>query len=304
MQPGVLCLFLYEQTGQKKYQLAALTMRNHLVGTPEHPSLYKKTPEGGYWHKSEEKYHNVMSVDGLYMAYPFLVRYAVLFNEPELLDLAAKQIEMVSEHSFNIKSNLVYHAWSYDKVKPWANKITGSASQYWSRATGWYAMALVDVLEKMPKTHPSYPQLLTMFQSLAVGINAAQNPQDGMWYQVVDAYSQPDNYPEVSGSGMIVYALQKGINLGLLDKKYQETSMKGWQGITRYISTDDKRGPVIHSVAPPMSSQNDYAGYVAIRPITVPSESGKDYPHGYIGVLMAAAMMDKIPLSVQKETIK
>lgn len=295
MHPGVVCLFLYEQTGDKKYQLAAKTMRDHLLGTPTKPSLFSKTPDGGYWHKNDEKYKNVMSVDGLYMTYPFLVRYALLSGEKELLDIAAKQILLVSEHSFNIKTNLPYHAWSYDKDKPWANRITGTASQFWSRATGWYAMALVDVLEHFPKDHPAYSKILFAFQSLAQGIKSAQSPRDGLWYQVLDAYDQPQNYPETSGSSMIVYALQKGVNLKLIDASYHTIAEKGWTAIKTKITKFNDGGPQINSVAPPMSSQNDYAAYVAIRPVSIPAEQGTHYPHGYIGVLMAASVMETAP---------
>lgn len=292
MHPGVVCLFLYEQTGDKKYLRAAKTMRDHLIGTPDKPSQFSKTPEGGYWHKTDEKYKNVMSVDGLYMTYPFLVRYALVANEKELLDVAAKQILLVSERSFNTKSNLAFHAWNYDKEKPWANKITGTSSQFWSRATGWYSMALVDVLEYFPKNHPAYNKILFAFQGLATGIKTYQNPADGLWYQVVDAYDQPQNYPEASGSGMIIYALQKGVNLKLIDGTYHDVAEKGWAALKTKITPYGDGGPQIKSVAPPMSSQIDYAGYVAIRPISVPADEGKHHPHGYIGTLMAASVME------------
>ncbi|GGY81831.1 unsaturated rhamnogalacturonyl hydrolase YteR [Cellvibrio zantedeschiae] len=292
MHPGVICLFLYEQTGDKKYLLAAKTMRDHLIGTPIKPSQFNKTPEGGYWHKTDEKYKNVMSVDGLYMAYPFLVHYAVIANEKELLDVAAKQILLAAERSYNIKANLPYHAWNYDKEKPWANKITGTSSQFWSRTTGWYSMALVDVLEYFPKDHPAYNNILLAFQSLAQGIKASQNPQDGLWYQVLDAYDKPLNYPETSGSAMIVYALQKGVNLKLIDAAYHDIAEKGWSGIKTKVATFNDGGPQINSVAPPMGSQINYDGYVAIRPVSVPVAEGAHYPHGYIGVLMAASVME------------
>lgn len=292
MHPGVVCLFMYEQTGEQKYKLAAQTMRNYFLGTKQQASPFHKTPDGGYWHKNDDKYHNVMSVDGTYMVYPFLVRYATLFNEPEIFDVIAKQILLVHEHSFNIKTKLPHHAWHYDKTKPWANPITGTATQFWSRASGWSSMALVDVLEYFPKNHPGYARLLFLFQQFAEGLASAQNPADGLWYQVLDSLQKPDNYPESSSSGMIIYALQKGVDLNLLDASYAQVSKHGWLGLQSKIKPYQDGGPQITSVAPAMGAQNDYAAYVAIRPISLPNDTQQQHPHGYIGVLMAAAVME------------
>lgn len=292
LHPGVVCLFLYEQTGELKYKRAAQTMRDYFLGTKQQASAFHKTPDGGYWHKNDEKYHNVMSVDGTYMVYPFLVRYAAMFNEPELFDVAARQILLVHEHSFNIKTKLPYHAWHYDKTKPWAHPVTGTATQFWSRASGWSSMALVDVLEYFPKEHPAYARLLFLLQEFAEGLAAAQNPADGMWYQVLDSVQKPDNYPESSGSGMIIYALQKGVNLKLLDARYARVAAQGWQGLQAKIKPYKDGGPQITSVAPAMGAQNNYADYVAIRPVNLPSDATQQHPHGYIGVLMAASVME------------
>lgn len=292
MHPGVICLFLYQQTGEEKYRLAAQTMRNHLLGSEAKPSVFNKTPDGGYWHKNDEKYKNVLSVDGLYMKDPFLVRYGVMFNEPNTINAALEQVLLVAQRSFNIRTNLAFHAWSYDKNPAWADPITGQASQYWSRASGWLVMALVDILEYLPKDHKDYSKITYLYQRLAQGIKASQNPANGLWYQVLDAYNQPDNYPEISGSGMMVYGLQKGVALKLLPEEYSLIAKRGWQGMQTYIKTYTDGGPQITSVAPGMSAQINYQAYVDIKPISVPSPAPKQYSHGYIGVLMAASVME------------
>ena len=292
LHPGTFCLFLYEQTGEKKYLQAAHHMREHFLGSESRPSAFSKTPDGGYWHKNVEKYRNVMTVDGLYMVYPFLVRYALMTKQPLLLDIAADQILLVSERSFNIKYNLPYHTWNYDKTKEWANPITGTSSQFWSRASGWFAMALVDVLEYFPKSHPKYDELLFLYQSLAQGIKATQNPGNGFWYQVLDAPDEKGNYPEASGTGMMVYALQKGVNLKLLDKSYADAAEKGWRAFKTKVVAYEDGGPQITSFAPGMGSQVDYEAYVAIRPVSIPSPSGKQHTHGYIAALMASSVME------------
>lgn len=233
-----------------------------------------------------------MTVDGLYMVHPFLVRYGLKFNRPDLLDIATGQIILTSERTFNIKANLPYQSWDYDKNKPWAHPITGTSSEYWSRASGWFSMALVDVLEYLPKDHPRYAQVLTLFQLWASGAAAVQHPDTGLWYQVMDSHEKENNYPEISGSSMIIYSLRKGVNLGLLNKRYLEVAQRGWQGVLPFITVFEDGGPQIHSVAPPMGAQVDYSAYVAKRPISVPSKTDGHHPHAVIGVLMAASVME------------
>ena len=290
INPGVNCLFLYEETGDKKYLKAAQNMRDYLLGEK---SPFNKTPDGAYWHKNNSKYTNVSSVDGLYMVQPFLTRYGVIANDAQAIDTAVEQILLVSERSFNIKFNLPFHAWNYDKTKPWANPITGTSSQFWSRASGWYAMALVDVLAVLPKEHPGYSKIVYLYKNLAKGLKAVQNPANGYWYQVLDAAGKKDNYPEASSTGMIVYALQKGVDLKILDKSYSSVAQKGWQALQANITTYKDGGPQINSVAPGMGSQNSYEDYVAIRPISIPAPEGKQHMHGYMAILMAASVMEK-----------
>src|SRR5690606_12473704 len=108
-------------------------------------------------------------VDGIYMAHPFLVMYVKMFNDKEYFDVAAFQTLLIANRSFNISSNLPYHAWDFSKKQSWSHPITGTSSQVWSRSVGWYAMALVDILENFPASHKDYNNLLNLFQQLASG---------------------------------------------------------------------------------------------------------------------------------------
>ena len=293
IHPGILCVFLYEQTRDLKYLKAAQKMRTHLMGTERSPSVFEKTPDGTFWHKNNKKYENVSSVDGLYMVQPFLARLAQITNDAALFDAVAAQILKVSERSFNIKTQLPYHAWHYDRSKPWAHPITGTSTQFWSRASGWYGMALVDVLEVFPKQHKDYPKLTRLFSEFAQGIANTQHPENGFWYQVLDARDKPNNYPETSATGMLTYTLSKGVKLGLLEKPYQENAKKGWEALKTKVGIFNDGGPVMHSFAPGMGSQNTYEEYVAKRPVSVPDRNNKkQHAHGYIGILMASAAME------------
>jgi unsaturated rhamnogalacturonyl hydrolase len=292
MHPGVLCLFMFEKTGETKYKTAATNMRNYILGTPSSPSPFKKTPEGGYWHKNDDHYSNVMTVDGAYMANPFLVKYGKMFNNSESIDVATFQALLVASHCFNIETNLPYHGWDYFKNKTWANPITGTSSQVWSRNVGWYAMALVDILENLPSTHKDYKAILYLFQQMALGIKANQNKSDGLWYDMVNRLDAHGNYPETSGTGMIVYAIKKAVNHSWLDAAYDDVAMKGWNGLKKFITIYSDGKPQINSFTPGMGCKDNLEAYLAVRPVSCPNPTGTQYPHGYCAVLMAASVME------------
>ncbi|MBM1104531.1 glycoside hydrolase family 88 protein [Aurantibacter crassamenti] len=292
LHPGILCLFLFEQTGNVKYKNAATNIRNSLIGTATTPSVFNKTPDGGYWHKNKSHYDDVMTIDGAYMANPFLVKYGVLFNDKESIDIATFQLLLVAERSFNISNNLAYHGWDYTKSRPWANPITGTSTEIWSRSMGWFSMALVDILEYLPKSHKDYNRIVYLFQQIAIGIKNSQNESDGMWYHMMNHKELKDNYPETSGSGMMLYALKKGIKHGWLDQTYTPITENAWKGLKTFITTYEDGKPQINSSTPGIGIQNNVQDYLSVRPVSCPSTDEKQHPHGYCAVLMAASVME------------
>ena len=52
------------------------------------------------------------------------------------------------------------------------------------------------------------------------------------------------NYLESSVSTMFVYALYKGVRLGLIDKSYLEVAEKGYEGILKHFIEVDDNGVV------------------------------------------------------------
>src|SRR5262249_49389182 len=151
---------------------------------------------------------------------PFYAQYGKMFNEPANFDDVAKQILTVGKHTYDPKSGLFYHGWDESKKQDWANKTTGTSSNFWGRAIGWYAMAMVDVLDYLPANHPARPEIVAMLQKVAAGIVKYQDPASGLWYQVVDRGEGNGNYLEATASSMFVYALAKGVNHGYLSTEF------------------------------------------------------------------------------------
>src|SRR5882724_7386270 len=120
-----------------------------------------------------------MWLDGVYMASPFLAEYALRSPEPSLFDDVAKQVLLAEKHLRDPKTGLLYHGWDESKRERWADPKTGTSSQFWGRGMGWYAMAVVDVLEFLPKDHPKRAALLEVLGRLAMAIASVQDPTAG-----------------------------------------------------------------------------------------------------------------------------
>jgi unsaturated rhamnogalacturonyl hydrolase len=221
-------LLLYGKTKNLKYYTAATLIRRQF-------DLQPRTPSGGFWHKKQ--YPNQMWLDGLYMAEPFYAQYAVLFQQPGDFDDITRQFVLIEAHTRDQKTGLLYHGWDESKQMSWANPQTGAAPNFWARAVGWYAMALVDTIPYFPQDHPGRAQLLAILNRLAPAIANAQDPQTGLWYEVMDRPQEAGNFPESSASCMFVYALGKGVRLGYLDPKYQQTARRGYEGILKTFVT-------------------------------------------------------------------
>jgi unsaturated rhamnogalacturonyl hydrolase len=176
------------------------------------------------------------------MAEPFYAEYAKLFGETNSFDDVAQQIRLIDEHTYDAKTGLNYHGWDAAKIQPWANPATGCSSNFWGRAVGWYAMALVDVLDYFPTNHPARPQIIATFQKLCAGVVKYQDPQTGLWWQVMDQGDRKGNYLEATASAMFVYSLAKGVNRGYLPHADAAAAVKGYDGIVKKLIKDDGGG--------------------------------------------------------------
>ena len=230
---GRLLFELYQRTRDERYRKAADLLRDQLRHQP-------RTREGGFWHK--QIYPEQMWLDGIYMASPFLAEYARDRSEAAAFDDVTHQILLIARHTRDPKTGLFYHAWDASHTQPWADTATGVSKNFWGRAVGWYAMALVDVLEVLPANHQDRQEILRIFRELAHAVSLVQDPVSGLWYQVLDQAGRTGNYHETSASSMFVYALARGARLGFLDPQYKAVAVRGYAGLVREMVKTDSAG--------------------------------------------------------------
>lgn len=237
---GKILFNLYKETGEERYKIAIETLRNQMRWQP-------RTSEGGFWHKL--KYPWQLWLDGAYMGSPFLAQYAHTYGEEKTFDDVALQLVLMEKHMRDPETGLLYHGWDESRFHAWAGPETGTSANFWGRAIGWYAMALVDCLDFFPRDHPKRDELIQILGRLAPALEDFQDRETGLWYQVVDQGGREGNYLEGSASSMYVYALAKGVNKGYLDKRYLTVARKGYQGIIDHLIEVKEDGEVeLHQV--------------------------------------------------------
>lgn len=238
IKSGDVLLYLYPKTKEERFLKAMEILDSQM-------ELQPKTSEGGYWHK--QIYPHQMWLDGLYMAEPFHIQYARDYIEgpkkQKIYDDVVLQFDLIQKHSYDENTGLIYHGWDESREQLWANKETGTSPHFWSRAMGWYGMAMVDVLDVLPKDHPGYNRIVSYLNQFAEAIVKVQD-ESGLWWQILDLRDREGNYLEASGSSMFTYTLAKGARKGYLDKKYLEIAKKGYAGIIDNLISVDENGIV------------------------------------------------------------
>nr|WP_255695597.1 glycoside hydrolase family 88 protein [Rhodohalobacter sp. 614A] len=258
VNPGRVLFMLYEETGKEKYKTALETLRRQLEWQP-------RTTEGGFWHKL--RYPWQMWLDGAYMGSPFYAEYSQRHNDAAGFDDVAKQLILMDKHLRDDETGLLYHGWDESRLQVWSDEETGRSAEFWGRAIGWYAMAIVDVLDYFPSDHPKRDKLIDIFEELVIALEKYQDKEAGVWYQVVDKGDQEGNYLESSASTMYVYSIAKAVNNGYIDEKYMDIAERGWEGILSEFIEVDENGIVeitnVCAVAglggePPRSGKYEY----------------------------------------------
>ena len=235
IKSGDVLLYLYPKTKEERFLTAMRTLDSQMESQP-------KTSDGGYWHK--QRYPFQMWLDGLYMAEPFHTRYAKEYIEDEkkkqqIYDDVVLQFDLIQKHSHDEETGLLYHGWDESKEQLWANKDTGNSPHFWSRAMGWYGMAMVDVLDFLPENHPGRERIIRYLNQFAEALIKVQD-ESGLWYQVLDQGDREGNYLEASGTAMFTYALAKGARKGYLPQSYMDVAKKAYSGIIdNLISVED-----------------------------------------------------------------
>lgn len=250
---GILLIPLYEKTKDEKYSVSLKMLMANIRN-------WIKNSHGGFWHK--EWYPNQMWLDGLYMAGPLQALYGKTFKEKYFLYEAVHQAIIMYENMQDKKTKLLYHAWDSSKMASWCNKETGLAPEFWGRALGWYVVAILDIMECLDPNSEAYAKLLSVEREVLSAVLSYQNRENHLWYQVVNKAENEGNWPESSCSCLFVYAAAKAVRMGVIEEKYLQAALLGFESIIKEFTRVDNDGNFILSGVCIGTGVLDYDGYI------------------------------------------
>lgn len=255
---GTTIVAVFKKTGEERYRRAAEHVRHAL-------DRYPRNGDGGFWHGDRPTMAHEMWIDGVFMGGMFLLRYGeVVGDRAECYDEVARQILIFASHAARPGTGLFVHAYDEDKNAPWADPVTGLSPEVWSEGLGWYALVITEALRVLPVDHARRAELEKIMRELAAGLRKCQDPQTGLWFQVVDKGDRADNWTDTSGSAMFVYAIQRSIDLGLIDREiYAPVVRRGYLGLLTKASINPHYRLVdLRDACDGLGVQRSYEDYV------------------------------------------
>ena len=178
--------------------------------------------------KAANKKKGKKNVDQIYTKGVFMARMGKLTGQAKYFDYCVRQV-LETDSLFYDPLTGLYSQYYYTHLKV-SNNIK------WLRGSGWAAIGIANILSAMPKDHPGYDKVFTVYKKIIIGVSSYQT-KSGLWRHLVN---RTDCFEETSGSTYIVYAIAKGINDGFLAKEYRDVAIAGWQGILSMQGPDGK----------------------------------------------------------------
>ena len=259
--PGRCLGYLIDNTdtGDGKYRSCLDRFMNQLYNnetyTGQVHSRTSGTPKtadpGLFWHKY--KYPSQLWIDGTYMYGPLRAEYASRYltgqQQADAFDDLAYQLLDAGRKLYDPVTHLYRHAWDESGASKWIDpdsaSSTGVSNQSyfaWLRGFGWFAMAVVDVLDYMPSDHHLRTDVINLLKSVCAGAFEWQDSASGVWYTLPTEASDSRNYLEASGSSMMAYTFLKGYRKGYLDSSYLTAGKRAFEGILDEFVTSSDQG--------------------------------------------------------------
>ncbi len=216
-----ICRDLYRDLTDENY----VNSTGHIV-----PKEYTEAALGyNYWHSwangNPPKYK--VWLDGIYMLQPFIAHFAARVGDRRQLELVNGRLSWVAK-TLLAPDGMYWHA---------ANSADDMCPYHWTRAMGWYGMAMVDVMEVLPEEYME--ERKAALKLFVDGMLRYQKPE-GLWTNVADWDTSETNRLETSGTAMIVYTILKGVRHGWLDSSYAEAAVKGFVAMAELKINGDR----------------------------------------------------------------
>ena len=168
---------------------------------------------------------NTLWLDDMFMSVPALGQMGKYTGDVKYFDDAVKQVNQFSGRMFNKEKGIFMHGW--------VQSMEDHPQFHWARANGWAVMAMVELLEVLPKDHSGYAGVLAQLQAHIKGLVKYQDGT-GFWHQLLD---RNDTYLETSATAIYTYSIARAINRGYVDKMtYSPAVLLGWNAVASKVN--------------------------------------------------------------------
>ncbi len=168
---------------------------------------------------------NTLWLDDLYMAVPAIAQMGKLTGDKKYYDDAVLQIKKYSERMFVKEKNLYMHGW--------VQSMQDHPAVHWARANGWALLAMTELLDVLPETHPGRKFVLEQFQNHIKGL-AARQAGTGFWHQLLE---REDSYLETSATAIYAYCIMHACNKGWVNPMtYAPMAILAWNAVSTKIN--------------------------------------------------------------------
>lgn len=204
-------------------------------------------------------------LDSLMMVAVPLALWGERTNDPPWIEEAADQ-SLIFAETMQDDSGWLVHASSGEQTP----------DTFWARGNGWVMLAWHEILRVYRVRGESNPELEAVAQRLTDAVLAAQDPDTGLFWTVVNRPG--DTYLETSATALFAYGLARGLRYGYRDEAARDAIDAAMAGIMTRIS-DGPDGPVVSGISGP-TAVGTYEYYAGV-------EVEDDLPFGLGAVILA-----------------
>lgn len=196
-----------------------------------------KTKEGGFQHVTTsltDRNGIILNeeqvwIDTLFMMVLFLNKMGIKYNRQDWIEESIYQVSFHIKYLYEKKNGLFYHGWSFIE-----NNNFGEI--FWCRGNSWFTLGIIEFIESCgERLDEGIKRFFLMTYKAQVDALVKLQSEEGGWHTVLN---DSTSYLEVSGTAGIVAGIYKGLQLQILEEKYEVIAKKGLEFILKNIDED------------------------------------------------------------------
>lgn len=231
--PLLTLTYVYEKSGNARYETICKEWAKWLM--EELP----RTKEGGFQHiTSDTLNEQELWDDTLFMAVLFLARMGKLLGIKEWIEEAKYQFLIHIKYLTDKKTGLWYHGWTFNGNHNFAEAL-------WGRGNSWATIAIPELLCIIDCEESIKKVFIEALRRQIESLERFQH-NSGMWHTLID---DETSYLEASATCGFGYGILLAVNLGLIDKKYENCALKALDPILSLVSEDGVVNQVSYGTA-------------------------------------------------------